>query len=76
MPSKSQNQHVQSTPHPDGMREGLYNDPTGTSNSTIGVRLSYREEFNKEHEPFHFTPKEDPMMNRFEKLMRGTKKEG
>lgn len=76
MPSKSENQHVNSTPHKDGVKEGLYNDPTGSSNSTIGVRLSHREEFGMENEPFKFTPKEDPMMSRFEKLMRGTKKEG
>lgn len=74
MPSKSQNQHVKSTPHQDGKQEGLYNDPTGTSNSTIGVRLSHREEFGLEDNPFPFKPKEDPMMSRFEKLMRGVKK--
>ncbi|MFC7684818.1 hypothetical protein ACFQU5_02445 [Ureibacillus sp. GCM10028918] len=74
MPRNSENQHVESTPHFDG--EETLNNPPGTAHEklTFSTQLKPRVEFGMERNPFKFTPKVDPMMQRFEKLMRGTKK--
>jgi len=74
MPRNSENQHVESTPHFDG--EKTLNNPPGTANEklTLESKTSTLEEFSMEKPPYKFTPKLDPMMQRFEKLMRGTKK--
>ncbi|RUL56884.1 MULTISPECIES: hypothetical protein [Lysinibacillus] len=77
MPRESENQHVEATPHMDGPKESIINDPTATGGDAMGVYTEAKPivEFGMEKNPFKFTPKEDPMMSRFEKLMKGTKKE-
>lgn len=74
MPRNSENQHVESTPHFDG--EETLNNPPGTAHEKLSfsTKPNPREEFAMERNPFKFKPKVDPMMQRFEKLMRGTKK--
>jgi len=74
MPRNSENQHVESTPHFDG--EETLNNPPGTAHEklTFESQTSTVEEFAMEKNPYKFTPKVDPVMQRFEKLMRGTKR--
>ena len=75
MPRNSENQHVESTPHFEG--EETLTNPLDTAHGklTFSTQLYPREEFGMERRnPFKFKPKVDPMMQRFEKLMRGTKK--
>lgn len=76
MPRNSENQHVEATPHFDGPRESVINDSTASASSKLGMFTENNtdEEIAAEKSPFKFTPKQDPMMERFEKLMRGTKK--
>ncbi|PYF03970.1 hypothetical protein BJ095_12744 [Ureibacillus chungkukjangi] len=74
MPRRSENQHVEATPHFDG-KETL-NNPPGTANEKLTViQSNTREEFGIEKNPFKFKPRIDPVMQRFEKLMRGTKRD-
>ncbi|SOC05279.1 hypothetical protein SAMN05880501_10436 [Ureibacillus xyleni] len=77
MPRDTENQHSQATPHFDGPRESIINDPTASGGESLGVYTEAKPivEFGMEKNPFKFTPKQDPMMERFEKLMRGSKKE-
>ncbi len=77
MPRDSENQHVEATPHFDGPRESIVNDPTASAGDKLGMFTESNRtvEFGMEKNPYKFTPKKDPMMERFEKLMRGTKKE-
>ncbi len=77
MPKDSQNQHVQSSPHPDGIQENVINDSTASAGNNLGVFTNAKQnaEFGLEKNPYHYTPKQDPMMERFEKLIRGTKKQ-
>lgn len=74
---RNDNQHVESTPHFDGAKESIINDPTASASEKISVYTQAKpiEEFAMEKNPYKYTPKVDPMMERFEKLMRGTKKE-
>ena len=73
MPRKSENQHVNPAPHLDGEKESVINDPLATAGSKMGVTTNSNVEFGMERSPFKFIPKVDPIMQRFEKLMRGTK---
>ncbi len=73
MPRDNENQHVEATPHFDGEKEGIINDPTATSGSSMGVQVETNVEFALERNPFNFKPKKDPDMERFESLMRGNK---
>lgn len=75
MPKDTENQHSQATPHFDGPRESIINDSTASAGESLGIYTQTNTEFGMEKSPFKFTPKKDPMMERFEKLMRGTKKE-
>lgn len=77
MPKDTQNQHVQASPHPDGIQENVINDSTASAGDKISV-FTYskqNEEFGVEKNPYHLNPKKDLMMERFEKLMKGHKKE-
>nr|WP_106779725.1 hypothetical protein [Lysinibacillus timonensis] len=76
MPRETRNNYVEVTPHSDGMQESIINDPTATAGDKLSVftRAKQTGEFGQEINPYHFTPKEDPMMQRFEKLMRGNRK--
>lgn len=69
MTRDKENIHVQSTPHFDGERENIINDPTASASTQMGVKVNTTRERN----PFHYTPKLDPEMELFEKLMRGKK---
>lgn len=74
MPSKTRNVHVDPSPHLDGANQF---DVTRTRSDSLSVftHLNPSEEIGMEKSPYKFIPKADPMMERFEKLMRGTKKE-
>ena len=74
---KDENIHVNATPHFDGEGDRIINDPTSTASNKLGVFTPPQSnvEFGMERNPFKFTPKVDPMMQRFEKLMRGNRKE-
>lgn len=76
MPKDTQNQHVQASPHADGMQENIINDSTASAGDKLSVFTYTKqdEEFGVEKNPYHFTPKEDPMMSRFERLMKGHQK--
>lgn len=75
MPNNNGNQHVEATPHFDGPKESIINDPTASAGGKAGVYTEAKPvvEFGMEKNPYKFTPKENPMMQRFEKLMKGTK---
>jgi|1186.fasta_scaffold735204_1 hypothetical protein len=71
MPRNNENQHVEVTPHFDGEKESIINDPTASAGSGVGINM----EFAKEKNPFNTVPKQDQEMKQFEKLMRGNKVE-
>jgi hypothetical protein len=73
MPRNNENQHVEATPHFDGEKEGIINDTTATSGSSMGIQVETNVEFALERNPFNFKPKKDPEMEKFESLMRGNK---
>ena len=75
MPRRSDKQHVNPTPHIDGEKENIINDPTATADATIGIKLNAKEEFAQERNPFNYLPKRDIEMKPFEKLTRGKKVE-
>lgn len=72
---RNENQHVQSSPHPDGVQENFINDSTASAGDKLSVftKAKQNAEFGMEKNPYHFTPSKDPLMDRFEKLMRGQK---
>jgi hypothetical protein len=69
------NQNSEVTPHQDGERESIINDPLSTSGSQMGIRLDADPEFSQEKNPFDHEIKPDPSMATFEKLLRGKKVE-
>lgn len=73
MTRKSENQHVEATPHFDGIKESIINDSTASAGNTIGVQVNQKEEFAHERNPFNYLPKQDKDMKEFEKLVRGKK---
>ena len=75
MPRKRPNPNVEPTPHFDGKREGVINDPLATAGKQMGLKVDPNAEFGEEKTTFNFTPKIDPEMKRFEQLMKGTEKE-
>ena len=75
MPRRTQNTNAQSTPHFDGKREGVINDPLATAGAQMGLKVDPNAEFGEEKTTFNFTPKVDPEMKRFEQLLKGTEKE-
>ena len=75
VPRRTQNTNVESTPHFDGKREGVINDPLATAGAQMGLKVDPKAEFGEEKTTFNFTPKIDPKMKRFEQLMKGTEKE-
>ena len=74
-PRRTQNANVEATPHFDGKREGVINDPLATAGAQMGLKVDPNAEFGEEKTPLNFTPKIDPKMQRFEQLMKGTEKE-
>ncbi|MEI4769027.1 hypothetical protein WAX74_05050 [Psychrobacillus sp. FJAT-51614] len=75
MTRKSGNQHVEATPHFDGEKENILNDPTASAATKVGIQVNAREEFAQERNPFNYLPKYDKDMKEFEKLTRGNKVE-
>jgi hypothetical protein len=73
MPRENENQHVEATPHFDGEKEDIINDPTASAASTMGIQVDTKVEFAQERNPFNYIPKQDREMKQFEKLMRGNK---
>lgn len=71
MPRNQEHQHVETSPHRDGKREGLINDPLATQSSLTGIKTN-NVEFGKEQNPFNFKPKRDKEMENFERLLGGT----
>ena len=71
MPRNNENQHVEVTPHFDGEKESIINDPTASAGSGVGINM----EFAQKKSPFNSIPKQDQEMKQFEKLMRGNKVE-
>jgi hypothetical protein len=71
MPRDNENQHVEVTPHFDGEKESIINDPTASAGSGVGINMEFAQKKN----PFNSVPKQDQEMKQFEKLMRGNKVE-
>ncbi|OAS88330.1 hypothetical protein A6K24_16625 [Metabacillus litoralis] len=69
------NLHSEVTPHPDGEKESIINDPLSTAGSQIGIKLDADPEFTQEKNPFDHQFKPNPTMAPFEKLMSGKKVE-
>lgn len=63
--------NVKTTPHFDGEKESILNDPTASAGSKLGIQVSAKEEFSQESSMYF--PKMDKEMQQFEKLMRGRK---
>ncbi|HHY75067.1 MAG TPA: hypothetical protein GX497_17980 [Bacillus bacterium] len=75
MSRNSESQRVRVTPHFDGEKESIINDPTASAGATIGIQVNARMELEQEGNPFNYTPSQDSGMKGFEKLMRGKKVE-
>jgi hypothetical protein len=73
MPRENENSHVETTPHFDGEKEGIINDPTASAGSTIGIQVDTKGEFKQERNPFQYIPKQDEEMKHFDELMGGNK---
>jgi hypothetical protein len=73
MPRENENSHVETTPHFDGEKEGIINDPTASAGSTIGIQVDTKVEFKQERNPFQYIPKQDEEMKHFDELMGGNK---
>jgi hypothetical protein len=71
----NRNQHSEVTPHPDGKKESVINDPLATAGSQFGIEMNADPEFTQEKNPFDHQINQDPSMAPFEKLMRGKKVE-
>lgn len=59
MPRKLPNANVEPTPHFDGKREGVINDPLATAGEQMGLKVDPNAEFGEEKTTFNFTPKID-----------------
>lgn len=75
MPRRSDNQHVNATPHFDGDKESILNNPTSTAGAKIGIQFEAKEEFGQEGNPYNYRPKSDNEMQAFSKLTKGKKVE-
>lgn len=75
MPRRSDNQHVNATPHVDGDKENIINNPTSTAGAKVGIHFEAKEEFGQEGNPYNYLPKQDKEMQAFAKLTKGKKVE-
>lgn len=77
MPKHTENQHSRVAPHFDGSRDRIINDSTASGGKSLGITTGSNPnlEMGMEKNPFKFTPKKDPAMERFEKIMKGKKKD-
>lgn len=73
MPRRSDNQHVNPSPHFDGEKENIINNPTSTAGAKIGIQFEVKEEFGQEGNPYNYVPKPDKEMQVFTKLTKGKK---
>lgn len=74
MPRKNADPNVESTPHFDGKKENIINDPTASAGSKMGIQVDTKAEFAQERNPLNHIPL-DLEMKKFESIMRGNKKE-
>lgn len=70
MPRNQEHPHVETSPHRDGKREGLINNPLASP--VTGIKTNANAEFGMEKNPFNFKPKRDKEMEKFEDLIGGT----
>ncbi|MDQ0226451.1 hypothetical protein CHH83_11425 [Bacillus sp. 7586-K] len=61
------------TPHFDGEKESIINDPLSTESTQMGVEVTADPEFSDEKNPFHHPFHQNKSMASFEKLTRGKK---
>ncbi|WP_019413812.1 hypothetical protein [Paenisporosarcina sp. TG20] len=73
MPRRTENLNVEATPHFDGEKENIINDPTASGSTKMGIQLDTKEEFAEERDPLKSFPERDKELKQFEKLMRGKK---
>ena len=71
MPRNNENQHVEVTPHFDGEKESIINDPTASAGTGIGITM----EFEQKKNPFNTVLKQDQGMKQLGKLIGGNKVE-
>ena len=71
MPRNNENQHVEVTPHFDGEKESIINDPTASAGSGIGINMEFAQKKN----PFNTAPKQNQEMKQLGKLIGGNKVE-
>ena len=71
MPRNNENQHVEVTPHFDGEKEGIINDPTASAGTGIGIKMEFAQKKN----PFNTVPKQNEEMKQLGKLIGGNKVE-
>ncbi|MYL34186.1 hypothetical protein GLW08_07990 [Pontibacillus yanchengensis] len=64
MPNQKQNTHSQTSPHPDGEKEGVINDSTGKK---MGVTSQSNVDWNRKDHPIELQP--DEKMKDFKKTM-------
>jgi hypothetical protein len=69
---KSDNRNTATTPHFDGKKESIINDPTATQGAQMGIQVETTKSFVQEQDPFHLSKTStNENMKEFEKLMRG-----
>ena len=71
MPRSNENVHVNPSPHPDGDKNSVINNPLSTGSSKAGIANSNLE-IAQERNPFNFVPKRNIEMEKFKQLMNGT----
>ena len=71
MPRNNENQHVEVTPHFDGEKESIINDPTASAGTGIGITM----EFEQKKNPFNTVLKQNEEMKKLGNLIGGNKVE-
>ena len=46
MPRNNENQHVEVTPHFDGEKDSILNDPTASAGSDVGIKIEFAQKKN------------------------------
>lgn len=71
MPRRNDNNFHERSPHPDGKYESIISETTASAGTEMGIRSDMNpENFNQPKNPFHYKPKEDPEMERFQKFFK------
>ena len=63
MPRSNENVHVNPSPHPDGDKNSVINNPLSTGSSKAGIANSNLE-IAQERNPFNFVPKRNIEMEK------------